>query len=166
MGLVTKALVAVCLVAGVTAAEQTPDAATVLAKAREALGGEKKLSAIKTIVAQGQTRQVRGDTLRLLEKTPDDWLTFAAAGTSNHILWHAGHALWLQDVLFIEPATERSELPKGWEETFGMDCRPVSRSGYYPRRLSLSIRESSSGPGDNRGQKVLSECGRSAFQLV
>jgi hypothetical protein len=63
MGSVTKALLAVCLVAGVTAAEQTPDAATVLAKAREALGGEKKLSSIKTIVAQGQTRQVRGDNL-------------------------------------------------------------------------------------------------------
>ena len=63
MVLGTKALLAVCLVAGVTAAEQTPDAATVLAKAREALGGEKKLSSIKTIVAQGQTRQIRGDNL-------------------------------------------------------------------------------------------------------
>jgi hypothetical protein len=63
MRFVTKALAAVCLVAGVAAAEQTPDAATVLAKAREALGGEKKLSAIKTIVAQGQTRQVRGENL-------------------------------------------------------------------------------------------------------
>jgi hypothetical protein len=59
----TKAAVVVCLVAGVTAAEQTPDAATVLAKAREALGGEKKLSAIKTIVAEGQTRKIRGDNL-------------------------------------------------------------------------------------------------------
>ena len=59
----TRAALAVCLVAGVAAAEQTPDAATVLAKAREALGGEKKLSAIKTIVAQGQTRQIRGDSL-------------------------------------------------------------------------------------------------------
>jgi len=47
----------------VAASEQTPDAASVLAKAREALGGEKKLSAIKTIVAQGQTRQVRGENL-------------------------------------------------------------------------------------------------------
>jgi len=70
-------------------------------------------------------RQVRGDTLRLLESTPEEWLTFAPAGTSNHILWHAGHALWLQDALFIEPATARSELPHGWEATFGMDCRPV-----------------------------------------
>jgi hypothetical protein len=40
-----------------------PDAATVLAKAREALGGEKKLSAIKSFVATGQTRQIRGENL-------------------------------------------------------------------------------------------------------
>ena len=59
----TKVVAVVCLVAGLAAAEQTPDAASVLAKAREALGGEKKLSAIKTIVAQGQTRQIRGDNL-------------------------------------------------------------------------------------------------------
>ncbi len=40
-----------------------PDAASVLAKAREALGGEKKLSAVKSFVATGQTRQIRGDNL-------------------------------------------------------------------------------------------------------
>ena len=39
------------------------DAAPVLAKAREALGGEKKLTSIKTIVASGQTRQIRGESL-------------------------------------------------------------------------------------------------------
>jgi len=59
----TRAALAVCLVAGVTAAEQSTDALPVLIKAREALGGEKKLSAIKTIVAQGQTRQIRGESL-------------------------------------------------------------------------------------------------------
>ena len=42
---------------------QTPDAASVLAKAREALGGEKKLAAVRTIVIEGETRQVRGDNL-------------------------------------------------------------------------------------------------------
>jgi hypothetical protein len=35
----------------------------VLAKAREALGGDKKLSAITTVVATGGTRQVRGNNL-------------------------------------------------------------------------------------------------------
>ena len=85
-------------------------------------------------------RQVRGDTLRLLERTPEDWLTFAPAGTSNHILWHCGHALWLQDVLFIEPATGRSELPTGWDETFGMDGRPVKETNarrLWPARLEI-----------------------------
>ena len=65
----TRAALAVCLVAGVsavsavTAAEQVQDALSVLIKAREALGGEKRLTAIRTIVAQGQTRQVRGESL-------------------------------------------------------------------------------------------------------
>ena len=45
--------------AGQTATDATP----VLTKAREALGGEKKLTSIKTIVASGQTRQIRGENL-------------------------------------------------------------------------------------------------------
>ena len=45
-------------------AGQAPtDATPVLTKAREALGGEKKLASIKTIVASGQTRQIRGESL-------------------------------------------------------------------------------------------------------
>src|SRR4026209_1184860 len=43
------------------------DAATVLAQAREALGGEKRLSAVKNFVAAGRTRQVRGDNLVPIE---------------------------------------------------------------------------------------------------
>jgi hypothetical protein len=61
---VTRAAIAACLVAGVSAAGQVlSDPLPVMIKAREALGGEKKLSAIKTIVAQGQTRQIRGESL-------------------------------------------------------------------------------------------------------
>ena len=44
-------------------APQTSDAPQVLAAAREALGGEKKLTAIKTFIATGRTRQVRGNNL-------------------------------------------------------------------------------------------------------
>ncbi len=79
-------------------------------------------------------RQVRGDTLKLLEAAPAAWLTWAPAGTSNHVLWHAGHALWLGDVLTIEPITGRSELPAGWAATFGMGCRPVSQTRDWPPR--------------------------------
>src|SRR6185436_12561170 len=43
------------------------DATAVLAAAREALGGEKKLSAVKTLTAVGRTRQVRGDNLVPIE---------------------------------------------------------------------------------------------------
>jgi hypothetical protein len=50
-------------------AAQAParDAATVLAEAREALGGEKRLSAVKNFVVTGRTRQVRGDNLVPIE---------------------------------------------------------------------------------------------------
>ena len=41
----------------------TGEAAAVLNGAREALGGEKRIAAIKTIVASGQTRQLQGDNL-------------------------------------------------------------------------------------------------------
>jgi hypothetical protein len=43
------------------------DAAAVLASARQALGGEKKLAAVKTLTAAGRTRQVRGDNLVPIE---------------------------------------------------------------------------------------------------
>ncbi len=42
-------------------------AASVLAAAREALGGDKKLSAVKTLVVTGRTKQVRGDNLVPIE---------------------------------------------------------------------------------------------------
>src|SRR5436190_6671475 len=46
---------------------QNPDAAQVLASAREALGGEKKLSAVRTFVVTGRTRQLRGNNLVPIE---------------------------------------------------------------------------------------------------
>ena len=66
-------------------------------------------------------RQVRSGTLEILAAADERWLTWAPPGTSNHILWHAGHALWLGDVLGVELITGQSELPPGWPETFGMD---------------------------------------------
>jgi hypothetical protein len=46
---------------------QTPDAAQVLSSAREALGGEQKLSAVRSFTATGRTRQVRGNNLVPIE---------------------------------------------------------------------------------------------------
>jgi len=43
------------------------DANAILAQAREALGGEKRLSAVKNFIATGRTRQVRGENLVPIE---------------------------------------------------------------------------------------------------
>ena len=70
-GLKPWATFAMFLFAGGTlATAQTPKteaAAGVLAAAREALGGEKKLAAVKTLVATGRTRQIRGENLVPIE---------------------------------------------------------------------------------------------------
>lgn len=68
--------------------------------------------------------QVRMITLRQLEVSEGPILTWAPHGTANHILWHAGHALWVADILTIEPITGRGELPNGWDDTFGSASRP------------------------------------------
>ena len=62
-----------------TAEAQTKDAASVLAAARQALGGEKKLAAVKSFTATGRTRQVRGENLVPIEfeifvELPDKYL--------------------------------------------------------------------------------------------
>jgi hypothetical protein len=67
-------------------------------------------SVTPAFVIQELARQVRRDTLQLIETTPEDRLTWAPPGTSNHILWHAGHSLWLQGVICLELLTDNSEL--------------------------------------------------------
>jgi hypothetical protein len=63
--IVFAALAAV--VAGVHAQVARPAPETVLAAAREALGGNKRLSAVKSFTATGRTRQVSGDNLVPIE---------------------------------------------------------------------------------------------------
>jgi hypothetical protein len=46
---------------------QAPEAAQVIAAARAALGGEKNLASVKTFVATGRTRQIRGNNLVPIE---------------------------------------------------------------------------------------------------
>ena len=55
------------LVVGLAAQAPPTDAATVLAATRQALGGEPKLAAVKTVLATGRTRQVRGENLVPIE---------------------------------------------------------------------------------------------------
>jgi len=58
---------AALLLWGVGVGAQARDAATVLAAARQALGGEASLGAVKTFVATGRTRQLRGNNLVPIE---------------------------------------------------------------------------------------------------
>ena len=60
-------------------AAQSKDPAAILAAARQALGGDAKLSAVKSFTATGRTRQVRGDNLVPIEfeifvELPDKYL--------------------------------------------------------------------------------------------
>lgn len=87
---------------------------------------------------QELARQVRSETLQILNAAHPSWLTFAPKGTSNHILWHAGHALWLQDRLCIHTLTGHGELPDGWEIRFGMNCQPVNQTRDWPSREHVS----------------------------
>jgi hypothetical protein len=54
-------------VAQVPSASTSGEAAAVISGAREALGGEKRIAAVKTIVASGHTRQLQGDNLVPIE---------------------------------------------------------------------------------------------------
>lgn len=61
------------------AASQSKDPAAILAAARTALGGQAKIDGVKTIVASGRTRQVRGENLVPIEfeisiELPDKYL--------------------------------------------------------------------------------------------
>jgi hypothetical protein len=60
---------ALCVLVVGLAAQAPPSdaAATVLAATRQALGGEQKLAAVKTVLATGRTRQVRGENLVPIE---------------------------------------------------------------------------------------------------
>ena len=73
-------------------------------------------------------RQVREVTLQFLHVPEPSWLFWTPEGTSNHILWHAGHALWVQDMLCVCPLTGASELPRDWAELFGQNSSPATNT--------------------------------------
>ncbi len=89
------------------------------------------------VTLQDLARQVRRDTLQILDAAQPTWLTYAPPGTSNHILWHAGHALWLQDVLCVKLLAGRGELPVGWAEKFGMNCQALDQTVGWPTLAEL-----------------------------
>lgn len=89
-------------------------------------------------ILQEMARQVRRDTIRILEAAEGTWLTHAPPGTSNHIIWHAGHALWLQDLLCERLLGAGGHLPSGWHDKFGMNCKPPSQTTEWPHRDTLT----------------------------
>ena len=84
-------------------------------------------------------KQVRHGTLPLLDAAGDKLLTWSPPGLSNHILWHAGHALWLQDALSIQPLVGLSELPRGWARIFGQSSRPEQTTD-WPEAAEVRVR--------------------------
>ena len=72
-------------------------------------------------------KQVRSITVQTLRMARTEMLTWSPPGLSNHTLWHAGHAVWVGDVLTVEPITGRSELPAGWEAMFGDVSQPATQ---------------------------------------
>ena len=80
---------------------------------------------------------VRNRLIRQLEKSTDDEMLTPAPGLQNHFTWHAGHCLWVCDRLIIEANTGTSELPAGWGETYGMQCRSPSETTEWATRAEL-----------------------------
>src|SRR5690242_1142602 len=66
-GPVSLVLCALAMSIGSIARTHAVDAAAVLAAARDALGGDKRIQAVRTFIATGRTRQIRGDNLVPIE---------------------------------------------------------------------------------------------------
>lgn len=81
---------------------------------------------------QEMVRQIRGFTRQMLNSTDPEWVLYAPKGTSNHMLWHAGHSIWVQDKLCVHRLVGQSELPSEWGKKFGMDCQPVATQQEWP----------------------------------
>ncbi len=83
-------------------------------------------------------RQVRRDTVGLFEAAPQDRLTWAPPGTANHVLWRAGHALWLQDQFIIQPLTGESEVSLGWQAMFASGSNPQAPEVVLPAQRAIA----------------------------
>jgi hypothetical protein len=71
-------------------------------------------------------KEVRWKTLKLLEGVDDAQARWAPAGTNNHLLWHAGHALVVVEHLtWVVNKLGEPQLPAGWFEKFSWDSKPA-----------------------------------------
>ena len=96
---------------------------------------------------QEMLRQIRGFTLAMLDKTNPEWLTWAPEGTSNHMLWHAGHAIWVQDRLTIErlspgdTANYTAVLSVGIDDNDAVPLIPAELLGGFLSLVNLLLEE-------------------------
>lgn len=81
-------------------------------------------------------RDIRNYTIKLLEISNDEEVLFAPAGTANHMLWHAGHAVAVAHRLALAALTGERPLPDGFFETFGWNSRPAETTR-WPARTEI-----------------------------
>ena len=78
-------------------------------------------------------REVRGKTLRILDGVSEDQARFVPPGLNNSIIWHAGHSLWVVEVLSVAAATGKATpLPDGWTDLFSSKSRPTPQTKFPP----------------------------------
>ncbi len=95
------------------------------------------LSAVACEPLQMLADDFRRRTISLFDEARDEELRWTPPGLSNHLLWHAGHVVWVLDKLVIEAATSCSLLPPGWPENFGKHCRPPAETTCWPERAEV-----------------------------
>jgi len=82
--------------------------------------------------------QVRVRTLHILGQAEQSWLLWTPKGTANHMIWHAGHALWVQDAICVKLLAGKSELPSGWAKRLGMDSNPALDRETWPSSTQVA----------------------------
>jgi hypothetical protein len=69
--------------------------------------------------------EVRGKTLRILDAVPAEQARWVPPGLDNHVLWHAGHAYVVVEMLTLGALGQAPVIPDGWFEMFSWESRPA-----------------------------------------
>ncbi len=77
--------------------------------------------------------EIRGKTLKLIDGLSDEQARFAAPGLNNPIVWHAGHAVIVNEHLGVSVATGKAPAyPAGWFEWFSWTSKPTAATKFPP----------------------------------
>jgi hypothetical protein len=70
-------------------------------------------------------KEIRRKTLKLIDGVSEEDARWAPEGTSNHLLWHAGHAYVLGETLGLAAIEGRpGKYPHEWFESFSWKSLP------------------------------------------